>query len=48
MRFLAVWSHTLAWVAIYKRITKGSFKLLRVLDKEDLAEGDIGVYPPSE
>jgi hypothetical protein len=45
MGFPVVWSYTLALVAIYKRFTKGSLKLLRVPDKEDLAEGDIGVPP---
>jgi len=32
-------------VAIHKRFTKGFLKSLRVHDKEDLAEGDIGVPP---
>jgi len=45
MGFLGVWSYTLVLVAIYKRFTKGHLKLLRVQDKKDLAEGDIGVPP---
>ena len=43
MGFPAVWSYTIASVTIWKRFMKCYLKLLRVQDKEDLAEDDRGV-----
>jgi hypothetical protein len=45
MGFLVVSSYSLALVAIYIRLAKDYLLLLKVKDKEDLAEGDLGVPP---
>jgi hypothetical protein len=37
------WSYTLVLVAIYKRFTSGHLTLLRMQDKKNSADGDIGV-----
>ena len=40
-----VWSHAPALVAMYKTFANGHLKLLRVQDKKDSADGDVGVPP---